>query len=147
QVFISPNGKRYALLVVRTDIARNGNWLEVLTGSLTSLSAVARVRTAARLFTDSFGSQTGYGASALTLPNFNTVGWLDDSELAFLWEGGQQKANGIMSDDLDMGVVRRRTDEGMDVTRFDVVPNGVLIYAMAIPQLNPESSECIRQEG
>jgi len=59
QVFVSPDGARYAVLVIRTDVARNGNWLEVNTAGLASLSEAARIRTVARLFTSSLETAEG----------------------------------------------------------------------------------------
>src|SRR5690349_13840403 len=49
-VSLSPSGKRYVLRLVRGDVARNGVWMEILTGRMDALDSV-KPRSVARLFT------------------------------------------------------------------------------------------------
>jgi dipeptidyl aminopeptidase/acylaminoacyl peptidase len=147
QVFVSPDGARYAVLVIRTDVARNGNWLEVNTAGLASLSEAARIRTVARLFTSSLGDSGGYGKSALTLPAFAVIGWLNDHTIAFLWEGEPPEHHiQVVSVDLISGLIRQVTWLSTDVTRFDVAPNGsMIVTAVADRAARPAREELLAQ--
>lgn len=81
---ISPDGKRYLLRLAHGDVARNGVWVDLLTGTLDSLET-ARPRVCARLFTTGLGSnQTALAADADPSPT-NEVRWLNNERIALLW--------------------------------------------------------------
>lgn len=140
-VFTSPDGARYVVLLINTDVARDGNWLEVLSGSLGSLKDASQIRTVARLFTRSLGGSEGYGASALTLPGFNMVGWLDNRTIAFLWTENPEDTDAqIMAVNVDTGETRVRTRHPNGIRRFDVGPHGLLIYSAVASALDPTAA-------
>jgi hypothetical protein len=89
-VSVSPNGKRYAAILVRGDLTRNGNWLELITGRLDSFDSAGRVEKAARFFTSSLGTPYDAGSSNLTFSHFNPIAWLPDNErVAFYFSDGK----------------------------------------------------------
>jgi len=49
-----------------------------------SVEGAGALRSVAKLFSKSLGGRNDENASELTLPGFNTVGWLGNETLAFL---------------------------------------------------------------
>jgi len=79
-VSISPDGKRYLVVLERGDLSRNGCWVELLSGSTSSLDIARNGRVISRLFSKS---------TAPVEELVKDVRWLGDSEhVAFLWDDG-----------------------------------------------------------
>ncbi len=82
RILLSPDGKRYLVVLIRGDIVRDGCWLEFISGGTESLDAATRFDTVARLFTN--GKPTGKAQRII-----RGVRWLDDNEsVGFLWDDG-----------------------------------------------------------
>lgn len=145
EIFVSPNEKNYAAVLIRTDVRRNGNWLELWSAPLTSPAAASRPRRVARLFTRSLGDVDGYGADILTVPGLNTVQWIDDSTVAFLADRGTDdpgRSVQVVSVNVQTGARRWLTHHRSNVTRFDVGP-GMEVLASASP-VQPSHKEALK---
>jgi dipeptidyl aminopeptidase/acylaminoacyl peptidase len=128
-VFVSPDGQSYVVLLVRGDLQRNGNWLEILTGDLTSMDRAATPVSIGRLFMTSLGDTLGHGTSLLTYnPIANKIVWLDGQRLAFLW-GDAQNVSQVFMIDIRTHRLTQLTDHRADVTTFAAGPDGTLIYS------------------
>jgi dipeptidyl aminopeptidase/acylaminoacyl peptidase len=140
---ISPNGERYVLRLVRGDAARNGVWMEILTGNMSSLQA-AKPKLVARLFTSGLGGGIGSFGSELDVMDWLPLRWLNDSQVVFLWsdERSIRQATRV---DLDSGKVDRLTSHPTPLGGFDLGPDGaVLYYAKAAA---PEGSAQLIKSG
>src|SRR5688572_3033620 len=51
RIYVSPDARRYALMLVRGDVGRDGNWMELMSGELGSLAEAASIRRVAQFFT------------------------------------------------------------------------------------------------
>lgn len=143
---VSPNGKRYVSMLVRGDIARDGNWMELISGSLESARAALRVDVVARLFTRSLGSIAGYGSSALTSPHFNPVTWIDDgAKVAFLFGDGLSPIQ-VVTVNVETREVSTVTNHPTDVVSFAFAPQGGFIYSAKVAHSDVRSQE-LRRRG
>ncbi len=123
EVFVSPNQKLWATLLVRGDVARNGNWAEVLVGSLESLDEASRPRIVARFFTHSLSNGQGGGAVELTLSSTNPhpLQWLPNSQsILLLWED-ELKRKQVFSVDV-------QTQQVLQLTRHPTSVNTIAIH-------------------
>lgn len=138
-VFVSPRGDRYAVMLIRGDVARDGVWMDLQVGQLESLEA-ARPRTVVRLF--SSGRGAGYikrfGADQLTTPGSNAPVWINDDSLAFFWEDAHGVRQ-VIAVEVDGGAVRALTQHATPVIRFGVHSSGALIYSAAIARDAPRT--------
>src|SRR3546814_9389784 len=82
-----PDGKRYAAMLIRGDIKRDGVEVEIVSGELSSIQA-AKPHTAAKLFTGGLGATLlgAENATQLTLDGANFPAWIDNERVAFIWE-------------------------------------------------------------
>lgn len=142
EVFASPDGSRCVVLLVQADVVRNGNWLEVRVARLNSLEGASAIKPIARLFTKSLGSLHNSGASALTLPGFNTVGWLDNDTIVLLWD--KDGIVQVATVNLVTGLVSYLTNHPTHVTRFDLGREGDLIYTALAPRDEAASAKMLR---
>lgn len=130
-VLISPDGKRYALLIVKGDIGANGVWLEVISGGLDSLSSAAKWERAARLFTKAEGK--GDSGLILTTPGRllfeydNRPRWLDDTRLAFRWVN-EANVIQVVSVDVVTRKVEFLTRHATHVIDWAINSRGQLLY-------------------
>jgi dipeptidyl aminopeptidase/acylaminoacyl peptidase len=117
---ISRNGKRYLVVFQRGDVARNGSWVEVLSGSTASLDAASRATVVARLFSKS---------TALVTDLVKNVRWLDDNEhVAFLWDDGAGLPQVIVID-IRSHQIRRLTHHPALIEIYDISRDGqTIIY-------------------
>src|SRR5258705_12469704 len=75
---VSPDGKRFLVVLQRGDVARNGSWIELLMGDTESLATASHAKIVARLF-----SRSTVRASELA----KNVRWLCDSKwITLLWD-------------------------------------------------------------
>ena len=143
-VFVSPDGKRYAAILIRGDIPRNGNWFEVIAGGLNSLEAATHIETVARLFTTSLGSADGSDATKLTFAHFNPVRWLDGDRLAFFFSDGSAPIQ-LVAVNVRTRQVQHLTKHPTDVVNFAVGRDGALVYAAKVPHSAAKSQELLRR--
>jgi len=124
-VLLSPDGKRYLIILVRGDLRRNGSWVELLSGSAVSLKAAARVRVVVRLFSKS---------GAQTRDLIKNVRWLVDSaHVAFLWDDGRRPPR-IVSVDVRTGQLRTLAEHVTPILRYDLSGDGQTILFAAESQ-------------
>jgi len=130
-VFVSPKGGRYAVVLVRGDVARDGVWWELKVGELSSLAA-ATPRTVVRMFSDGRGAtyEENFGSDELTTPGMNAPVWTDEQHLAFFWED-ERGVRQVFSTDVVKGTVVPVTRHPTPVIQFGMSPQGTLIYTAA----------------
>jgi hypothetical protein len=130
---LSPDGKRYLLRLVHGDLERNGDWMDLLTGTLDSLDAAAHPKPCAHLFTSALSSTRleSVGDSDPTV--FNLLHWVNNSEVAFLWEDSND-IHQVMSVDLISCKHSFLTHSATDVVAFAVAPDGSLLFDTLLPQ-------------
>jgi dipeptidyl aminopeptidase/acylaminoacyl peptidase len=132
-VSLSPSGKRYVMRLVRGDVARNGVWMEILTGSMDALET-ARPKSVARLFTSGLGAGLGGFGSDMDVMDGIPLRWLNEDEVVFLWsdERSVRQATRV---NLESGNIDRLTSHPTPLGGFDVAADGaVLYYAKAQPR-------------
>jgi dipeptidyl aminopeptidase/acylaminoacyl peptidase len=145
QVFVSPDGQTYVVMLIRGDLERNGNWLEVLSGSLASTSAARNASTRARLFMSSYGTQFGFGTTLLTFsPYANRVHWFSPERIAFLW-GDDANVSQVFSVNVHTGEIRQLTHHETDVTWFDVGRTGVVLFSAVARHSMAKSNQFMRE--
>ncbi len=143
-VFISPDGKRYVVLLVRSDLQRNGNWIEILSGSLTSFASARRPEVIGRLLMSSLGTQFGYGTTILTFnPSTNHIAWVDNERLTFLW-GDKQNVGQIFEANLRTHEVEQLTHHSTNVTMYGISPTAGIIYSAAAQHSRKHSEELVQ---
>jgi hypothetical protein len=148
-VFVSPNGKRYVVMLVTGDVQANGNWVTLLAGETTSIEAAARTRVVTRLFTPALGTDHGPPAPAeLTLPGENPPLWLPDNErVVFFWND----ANGVrqlISVNVLSGKIQYLTHQTSNVIDFRLGADGSFVFsASAYQPLSKKRREEIRTKG
>ena len=134
---LSPNGKRYLVVLARGDLARNGTWVELVCGGTGSLSGAAGA-TVARLFT-----QSRQGTASL----IKDVRWLKDSErLTFLWNDGREPAR-IMELNVSTRQVRTLARYSTPIVQYDVTPDGRTLIFTAQAHRDLARPGATRREG
>lgn len=143
----SPDRRRYAVLMMRGDLSRNGNWLEVLSGDLTDPVSAASPSIVARLLMTSLGAPGGgYGTSGLTTnTGFNQIGWVDNENIALLW-GDAQNISQVVSINIVNGEVNWLTESPTDVVLFAIGPSRELVYAASVRR-NDALNERLNSSG
>lgn len=146
-VFLSPDGRRYAMLLVTGDLGANGIWAELMVGDIAP-GLASKPKLLARLFTNGLGPENGfalYGATALTMPQANIPKWLDNSRIALRWENAAGVIQ-VLSVAADTGDQQFITTSSTDVLGFAVSPDGTIVYdAVLIPSKEP--SDVLLREG
>lgn len=127
-IALSPDGRHYAAMLIRGDIARDGVEAEIIAGGLDSLKA-ARPYTVARLFTRGLGATIlGNGAGPdLLLPMRNFPVWIDNQRVAFLWEDNRG-VHQVACANINTKKWGFLTASNNDVTWFAAGPRNTLIY-------------------
>jgi hypothetical protein len=130
-VFFSPSGKRYAVALVRGDVARDGVWWELQVGE--ALPKPMPPRSVARLFTSGKGAgyEEIFGSDALTSGS-NVPVWLDERHVAFFWED-ERGIQQVMSADVEEGRVTPLTRHPTRVVYYGAAPDGAIFYTAAMP--------------
>jgi dipeptidyl aminopeptidase/acylaminoacyl peptidase len=128
-VQISPDGKRYLVIVTRGDLERNGNWVEFITGRTNDLNVAVKVETAANLFTSS-GEQNP----------LRSIRWMGGGErVAFLWNNGSDRSQ-VMVLNLQTHELAMRTNHATNITGFDISLDGrTILFAADRPSDESES--------
>jgi hypothetical protein len=132
-VFVSPDGHRYAVMLIRGDIARDGVDVTLLVGRLDRREAGVP-RAVLRLFTQALsgGFAAYFGANQLVAPDSNPPVWLDDTTLGMLWEdtaGTRQ----ILRVDVEHGTQSWLTASTTPVVRFSALTPDALLFDAAMP--------------
>lgn len=131
-VSVSPDGKRYVAMLVRGDLARNGNWAEIIAGGLGSLKDAQHYRTIAQLFTHSDGDTlSAYSPHNLTLDPIGEerFRWLPDGERVALKWVDERGVLQIFSLNVRTSELVQLTRHPTHVTNWGMGPDGVIVYA------------------
>lgn len=124
-VAVSPDGRRYAVMLVRGDVGRNGLRMELRVGGLESLQAAKDFKIVASLFT------RGLGPFPITYRFDYKLTWLPDSRrLAFLAEAPDGTIQVAVAD-VVAHTVRFVTTSQTDVAYFDVNSRGDVLFTTA----------------
>lgn len=121
-ILLSHDGKRYLVVLQRGDFARNGSWIELLSGSTASLDAASRPSVVVRLFSKS---------TAMLRDLIKNVRWLEDNEhVAFLWDDGPRLPQVVVVD-VRTHRTRRLTGHPAIIEKYDISRDGKTIVYMA----------------
>jgi dipeptidyl aminopeptidase/acylaminoacyl peptidase len=133
-VLVSPDGSKYLVVLERGDLARNGTWVELFSGSTESLAAARASRVVARLFSRST-------ASAGDL--IKNVRWLDDDEhVTFLWDDGRLPTR-VVSVDVQSRKIDTVVGRSMPIVEYDMSPDGrTVVFVTSTPRdLSEDASD------
>jgi dipeptidyl aminopeptidase/acylaminoacyl peptidase len=137
-VLISPDGNRYLVVLERGDVARNGAWVEFLSGDTASIKAARKARLVARLF-----SKSTVSAGDLA----KNVRWLDDSEhVTFLWDDGE-KPRRVLSVDVRNGAVETLAQYGTPIVEYDLSRDGGTMIFTAQGRHDPSEEASMERTG
>jgi hypothetical protein len=129
----APDGKRYLLRLVHGDVQRNGDWMDLLTGSLESLEFAAHPRPCAHLFTTGLGSTISARSSEADPDPTNLFYWINNTQVAFLWSDANAIRQ-VMSVDVMSCKQRFLTHSATNVFSFVFAPDGTLLFNAQIPR-------------
>lgn len=142
RVFLSPDGERYAVAALTGDVARDGNWLTIMSGGLGSFKS-AEPKVVARLFGRSLGDDENIFKSFLTVAG--RLNWIDEDRVGFHWED----ENGLIQY-YAVNVVTEKTEQltnhptSLFQFGLNVGPDGALIYA-ALAGDRPRADEAFKK--
>lgn len=125
-VFISPDGRRYVLMLIRGDIARDGVAVSLIAGRTDSLASAVRSEPVARLFTRAWAS-----SASLTLPGSNFPVWLDNERIALFWED-ENAVKQVVSVNVATRETRYLTRHPTEVTDYAVGAQGTIVYSARV---------------
>lgn len=129
----SPDGSAFAVALIKGDVDRDGNWLELLVGDRRSIDGASQARVVARLFTRGLGNNLSAGGSLLTIAGQNPIVWLDNGNVALRWTDDTGVVQAFRIDVLS-GEARQLTQGRTNVVTFAATPNGVLYSALLSDQ-------------
>jgi hypothetical protein len=127
----SPDGKRYLLRLVRGDLARNGGWMDLMTGRLDSLESAAHPKPCGHFFSTGLGSVGSARSADADVDPTNLVQWVSNTQVAFLWSD----ANSVRQVKLlDVTTCKSRwaTHSSSDVFSYMFVRDGSLIFNVQV---------------
>jgi dipeptidyl aminopeptidase/acylaminoacyl peptidase len=128
-VLISPDARRFLVIVQRGDIARNGVWIEFLAGAAESIHTAQQARVVTRLFSISTATDV-----------IQSVHWLNDSKhVVFLWDPGKEPV-GVRMLDATNGSVTTLVQTSNPVVRYDTSSDGNIVVYMT--GASPASGAC-----
>jgi hypothetical protein len=114
-VLISPDRKKYLVVLERGDVAKNGAWIELLSGSTFSMDAARKATVVARLFSRSTAWATDLAKN---------VRWLDDSEhVTLLWDDGRRPPR-VVSVDVQDGKIETLAQYSTPIAAYDISRDG-----------------------
>lgn len=114
-VLISPDGKKYLVVLERGDVARNGARIEFLSGSTASINGARRTHVVAHLFSQSTAQATDLATN---------IRWLDDSRhVTLLWDDGR-KPRRVVSIDAQNGEIQTLAQYSTPIAEYDVSRDG-----------------------
>ena len=143
-VVVSPGGRRYATMLIRGDLKRDGNILELVSGRLDSLDAAARVETVGSLFSRSLGDPDDIYHTRLTFPGGNPIVWLDDDTLVFFWEDDRGLVQAY-SANVAKREIRPLTNHPTNLSTFALASSstGTVLYAAYSPHSDVKSQQML----
>lgn len=119
---ISPDGKKFVVILQHGDLRRNGSWVEFLVGSTQSLQAASQFHVIGRLF-----SKSTARASDL----IQDVRWLRDNQtLTFLWDNGEASPR-VMSVNTVSGKTETLVQHSTPIAKYDIRQDGRTIIFLA----------------
>jgi dipeptidyl aminopeptidase/acylaminoacyl peptidase len=137
-VLISPDGRKFLVVLDRGDIARNGSWVELLLGSTRSIEAASHARVVARLF-----SKSTARASEL----IKNVRWLADSRrVTFLWDDGERFAR-VVSFNTETRQMETLVRYSTPIVKYDISQDGHTIIFLTQTARNPAREANLKQNG
>jgi Prolyl oligopeptidase family len=131
----SLDGHRFVVALMRGDLERNGNWLEIASGTTSSLDAASKTKIVAQLFTSSKRDPGDDGRSS---PFFNfarsdALVWLNDNErVAFLWNDGETPTQ-VTTVNVRTGAVESLTHHPKSISAFSLSPSSSTLIYLAFP--------------
>lgn len=127
KIFLSPNGKRYAVATLTGDIKRDGNWFTIMSGGLESIS-MASPKVVVRMFGRSLGDENNGFKSFLTV--YGKLRWIDDNRVGFYWEDEAGLIQ-FYAANVVTGKAKQLTDHPTSLRRgaLGIGPRGTLFYA------------------
>ncbi|MFC4312345.1 hypothetical protein ACFPN2_24900 [Steroidobacter flavus] len=133
-VSVSPDGQRFALMVVRGDVAKDGVWLEILSGDMSSIATRGSATLKARLFSRGFGDPENLLKTYLTLPRGNALLWEDARHALFFWPDADNIVQ-VFRVNVDSGETAAVTHHSTDVSTFalSIASTGALLYSARTP--------------
>lgn len=135
EVQLSPDHKRYLMILTQADLKRDGNWIEFVSGGLTTLrDAIPRV--AGRILT----------TSKRVSPFVDRPpAWLNDGEsIAFLWDDGH-RATSVMKLNLRTGSSTSLLRYTRDITNFSLsADNKTIIFSAPSDRFREVSERMLR---
>lgn len=135
---ISPDGRKFLVLLEHGDVARNGTWVELLVGGVTSVQTASQARIVTRLF-----SRSTARASDL----IKDVRWLSDNRrLTFLWDGGGTLPK-IVSVNTLTGQSRTLLRHSTPIAKYDIGGHGYPIIFLAESRPNRVQEAALRRGG
>lgn len=137
-VLMSPNNKRFLVGLVQGDIARNGNWVRLISGSAESMDEASELETVATLFTTSGKDNP--------LRDLGRVAWLSDIEIAFLWNDGVSPTR-VCTLNLETKQLRTLVNRKTDITYFDVLKKDGPIVFTTVSETSESRADEMRQSG
>ncbi len=140
-VFVSPDGQRYVVMLIRGDLKCNCNHVELLAGSLDTLEHTQPKRVAL-LSTNSLGSSDPeIELPQLTLPGRNPPVWLPDSQrVVFYWPDDRDILQ-LVSVNVITGELVYVTHAERHVQSFDISPTGGVLYTALFEHTKNASRE------
>jgi len=140
EVLVSPDGSRYAVMLVRGDVGRDQVEMELVTGSLDSLEGAASYKTVGKFRT------SGLGPYPITYRFDYRLLWLADSRrVAFLAEADDGTSQVVVADTVT-GEHQFVTAAGADVGLFDISHRDRIIFSVRT-QPPPELAESLIRDG
>ncbi len=137
-VLISPDRKKYLVVLERGDVAKNGAWIEMLSGSTVSMDAARRATVVARLFSKSTAWATDLAKN---------VRWLDDSKhVTLLWDDGQ-KPRRIVSVDVRDGKIETLAQYSTPIAAYDISRDGRTVIFVAQGRHNVSEGTSLERRG
>jgi hypothetical protein len=135
---VSPDRKRYVILLQRGDLKRNGSWVQLLSGSTQSLDAASKPDVVAKLFSAS---------TAQTSDLAKHLRWLHDSEhVAFLWDDGSQPPR-VISVDVRTHELRTLVHHPTPILSYDISEDGRTVIFAAEKEHDPSVSRAMVDQG
>jgi len=135
---VSPDERRYLVVLQRGDVARKGSWVELLSGSLASVESATETNIVSRLFTKS---------TAPARDLIRNVRWLADSRhVAFMWDDGSERPR-IVS--VDVLTHRRQTlvRHPTPMMMYDISRDGQTIVFIAQSPCGTPKNAVLARDG
>jgi hypothetical protein len=134
----SPDGRRFLLRTAHGDIARDGVWVDWLTGRLDTLSSASHPTLCAHLLTSGLGT-LNETQGADQDPEPSAVNWLNDHRIAFLWSDAH-RVRQVATLDLAHCHFEFLTHSRSNISGFALDNDGTLLFDAKVPHTHTESA-------